>query len=403
MTRPRTGQPITGPVMAGLVAGLAVACFITIVVLGPQVGWVVETGGGPGDVFDVKAELPWMTVLLAGTLVGTLLAARRPRHPIPWLLAAAGIGFLAYPAVLVAVEAATADRLVPGWAPYVAWVGNWVWLVGMAGVFYLLLLFPNGRALSHRWRVVARALAGYLAVTFAFVVAWPELDSAPALDNPFGVEALRAATPLFERYLLGGFIVLPALCVSCLVLRFVRSRGAERQQMKWMAYGATVFGVTTVVALPLGAPRWVLAVAQAFLVAPVVVAVTRYRLYEIDRIISRTVTYGVVAGLLAAVFAGIAIGLPRLLSLPGESPLLVAVSTLTVAALFNPLRRRVQAVVDRRFNRARYDALLTVEAFTSRLRDEVDIDELSRELVGVATTALQPTSVSVWLRQEPSK
>jgi hypothetical protein len=196
-------------------------------------------------------------------------------------------------------------------------------------------------------------------------------------------------------------------CVLSLVVRFRRSRGVERQQLKWFVYAAAVtfagVVVTEVAPIPQGSVLDGLVTLAGVALIPSVpaaagIAILRYRLYEIDRIVNRTLVYGALTALLAGVYAALALWLPRLLDL-GESQLIVAASTLAVAALFGPVRRRVQWVVDRRFNRARYDLSRTVEAFSARLRDQVDLATLADELLGVVDHTVQPTQASLWLRR----
>lgn len=388
-------------IAALLVAATAVGCYLTMVVGGGALGWEATVAGPPGEPpaqYDVWGELPWMTTLLGATLVGAFLAAKRPRHPIPWLVAAAGLGFLGYPTVVVTVALGVGRGHVPGWAPYVAWIGNWTWVVGHVGTIYLLLLFPNGRTLGGWWRRLARAGGGYVAVAMVILAGWPELEAAPQLANPFGVAALGRAEGALVAFIL-GFVVLQLLAVASLVVRFVGSRGVERQQMKWMAFGSTAVGLTIPATL-LGAPRWIQAFAAALLVAAVVVAVTRYRLYDIDRLVSRTLAYALLTLVLVGVYAAVVTslgGLARASADRGGGDLAVAVSTLVVAALFRPVRRRAQSVVDRHFNRARYDAERTIAAFAQRLRAQVDREALVDDLEATATVALQPGLVSVWL------
>jgi hypothetical protein len=388
-------------VVAGTGAALGVGGFALLLVLGPRIGWSVSpatTAAETSDLYDVRAELPWMASLVVGIVVGAALAVRRPRNLIPWLLMTTGLGFLGFPVVVVLVESALADGSPPGWAPYVAWVGNWVWLLGYVGGAYLLLLFPTGTALSHRWRIVARLGAAYLVLMFIVLATYPDLEAAPTLDNPFAVPLLADREPVLMGFVV-GLPVLQFLAVVCIVLRAVRSRGNERLQMKWMALAASTL-LVLLVALNLGAPRWLQAFPTLALVAAVVVAVTRYRLYEIDRILSRTLTYVVVTTLLAAIYVVGIVGLGGLIhrsSGDSGSELIVAASTLAVAALFQPLRRRVQRSIDQRFNRDAYDAQRMVSRFGQRLRDEVNLGTLSAEMCAITDQAVHPSQVSVWL------
>jgi hypothetical protein len=383
---------------AATLAGVAIALYATLLVLGSRAGWMVEVSGPPGappDLLDLWDELPWLTVLSAGTLVGSVLASKMPRHPVPWLMIAAALGNVAY-FVIVLVVAAVEDA-APAWAPYVAWVGNWIWLVGQAGLIYLLLLFPDGRPLTGRWRQVGRLGAVYLGVMWLMVATAPTLEAAPGLTNPFGIEALRDWEGALTSFIL-GFLALQVLAVISLVLRFLRSTGVERQQMKWMAFAATSVGLTILVGT---LPRWTQAISGIILVFAIVIAVTRYRLYEIDRIISRTLSYGLLTLVLAGVYVAGVVGLgsvARAMTGRGGSDLVVAASTLAAAAVFVPARRQIQRVVDRHFNRARYDARQTVEALASRLRDETDLEALTREVEQAVAGAIGPRALSLWVR-----
>jgi hypothetical protein len=223
-------------------------------------------------------------------------------------------------------------------------------------------------------------------------------------SNPFGLAgpAGTVATALTVVGILLHWLSLPPAAV-CVVLRFRASRGVERQQMRWVAAGVAGAVGMMLVAVPSGlgfAPQWIsLLVYPALLCPPVAVgvAVLRYRLYDLDRVVSRTLTYGLLTVLLALGYAAVVLGLGRLL--PERSSLAVAAATLAVVAAFSPLRRRVQDLVDRRFNRRRHDAAGTVEAFAARLRDQVDLDALHGDLLAVVDRTMQPTRASLWLRQ----
>jgi peptidoglycan/LPS O-acetylase OafA/YrhL len=226
------------------------------------------------------------------------------------------------------------------------------------------------------------------------------------IDNPFGLAGPAgsvAATLLVVGILLHWWSLPPA--AVCVVLRFRSSRGVERQQMRWVAAGAAAAVAGLVISVPSGlgiAPDWISHLVFPALLCPPVaigVAVLRYRLYDLDRVVSRTLTYGLLTVLLGLGYAAVVLGLGRLL--PGSSSLAVAAATLAVVATFAPLRRRVQDLVDRRFNRRRYDAAGTVEAFAARLRDQVDLDALHGELLAVVERTMQPTRASLWLRHAP--
>ncbi len=351
---------------------------------GPVIGL---TGGEPWS-----AEFGFIPVALAFAVVGALVAART-RNRLGWLfLAAAAIS-----AVTVAANAYAARPATAG-LPGAAWVG-WAFtvLLGITGslFFVTLLLFPDGRPPSPRWRIVVwvAAVGGVAEMVTSAVSDVNFSSNFPRLTDPVTVVA-----PLNEAYNLETSVqvfILLAGAVS-LVVRFRRSGPVERQQLKWFMYVAAVsapviFVVSILVANPLPAFE----IFFPLIPAAVGVAILRYRLYDIDRIISRTLAYAIVTALLAGVYAGPVLLSTQVLGL--HTPVAVAVATLAAAALFNPLRKRVQRMVDRRFNRARYDAEVTVAAFAARLKDSVDLDAVRDDLAGVVTRALEPAHVSVWI------
>jgi peptidoglycan/LPS O-acetylase OafA/YrhL len=351
---------------------------------GPVIGL---TGGEPWS-----AEFGFIPVALAFAVVGALVAART-RNRLGWLfLVAAAISAVTVAANAYAARPATAE--LPG----AAWVG-WTFtvLLGITGslFFVTLLLFPDGRPPSPRWRIVVwvAAVGGVAEMVTSAVSDVNFSSNFPRLTDPVTIVA-----PLNEAYNLETSVqvfILLAGAVS-LVVRFRRSGPVERQQLKWFMYVAAVaapviFVVSILVANPLPAFE----IFFPLIPVAVGVAILRYRLYDIDRIISRTLAYAIVTALLACVYAGPVLVSTQVLGL--HTPVAVAVATLAAAALFNPLRRRVQRLVDRRFNRARYDADLTVAAFAARLKDSVDLDAVRDDLAGVVTGALEPAHVSVWI------
>jgi hypothetical protein len=286
-----------------------------------------------------------------------------------------------------------------------AWIGTWIWLPSVTlTITFLLLLFPHGRLLSPRWRPVAWLAAAVTVAGTALlaVVPWELLNPGIPAENPLGVEGLRylGIAPPAPIFLLG--IPTTILSVISLVLRFRRSRGEERQQLKWFVYA----GVLVVAALfvPLLLPGVASTLLQ-LLVMPALpiaagVAILRYRLYDIDRIINRTLVYGALTAILALIYLGSVVVLRGLVFgfTGGSSQLVVVASTLAVAALFSPLRRRIQGFIDRRFYRRKYDARKTLEAFSAKLRDETDLEALNNDLVRVVRETMQPVHVSLWLR-----
>ena len=390
------------PRLAALLAGLAVVLL--------ALGIVLQAANGP---LPGLTDESWTLVPLAigFPAVGAVIAKRQPTHPIAWIFLGSGLGAglaaFAYPYAKYALV--TRPDAVPlGLA--VAWVSDWVWTTGGIPLLsFGLLLFPDGHLPSPRWRPVAW-LAGATLAMFVFGSAFHTgpLANHPTIPNPLAIDA---AEPLFRVLQPVSAICFPVV-LSCsaasIVIRFRRARGLERQQLKWLAYAVAVFAVVVALASREWA-GWAVAQVAAlfalgFIPVAIGIAILRYRLFDIDRLISRTLVYGLLTALLAGVYATGVFVAGRLLDpARGRSELAVAASTLAVAALFQPLRRRIQNLVDRRFNRSRYDAARTVEAFSGRLREEIDLDSLSAELLTVIDQTMQPTRASLWLRQEGSR
>jgi hypothetical protein len=351
-------------------------------------------------------------VVLAFALVGALIASRLPANPIGWICLTIGlVMMLGGAAEEYSVYAlATRTGSLPG-GEYAAWLGNWAWIpaVGLMGTF-TILLFPTGQVPTHRWRAVAWLSGAVLVLASLSEAFYPgKLAEAPNVTNPFGIESARGALVLVNT---GSFLLLPlcfALSALSMALRFRRSAGIERQQLKWFATAAVLLG--TCFPIVLVVPSGVAAsdvvedlVTLLFVGLPIAIgiAILRHRLYDIDILVNRALVYGPLTVLLAATYVGGVVGLQyvfRALTAQG-STLAVVASTLAIAALFNPLRRRVQAFVDRRFYRRKYDAAKTLEAFSARLREETDLDALRDGLVGVAKDTVQPEHASLWLRPD---
>jgi hypothetical protein len=345
---------------------------------------------------DRVASLAFVGVVLPVVGFGALIVARRPGNRVGWLLLAAGLSV----GISGLVQAyAQAGLGLPG-VRLAAWLSNWTWVTLSGLVVFLLLLYPDGRLLSPRWRLVAWAAAVGCGLAAVCSALYPELPALPGSRNPTGLygsagQVVRATFPVLSLMLL----VLQLAALASLLVRFRRSRGVARQQLKWLAYGAAPMLLAASVPLPAGLRPWQTAVANVVawaLPAAIAVAVLRYRLYDLDRLVNRTLVYATLTVLLGGCYAGLVLGLGQLLG--RDSSLAVAGATLAVAALFQPVRRRVQAVVDRRFNRRRHDAARTIGAFTERLREQVDLDTLSAELLGVVDQTMQPTQVSLWLQ-----
>jgi hypothetical protein len=350
-------------------------------------------------------------VILAFSTVGALVASRRPGNPIGWLfLAGATCWIFGELALEYAVYAlVTAPNTLPAGA-WAGWFGGWARGMGWLIIaLFLLLLFPTGRLPSPRWRPVL--WGAVLFCLFFTAVIWLAPTSSDLrltfVTNPLGLEL-----PTMNLLLEVLYLALPLTLVvsgAAVIVRFRRSRGDERQQIKWFAYAVAVmvslflfwFSLALTGLVPPDALLWT--VPLLGLPAGVGVAVLRYRLYDIDRIINRTLVYGLLTVVLALVYAGSVVALQRVfIVLAGEdSQLAVVVSTLVISALFNPLRRRIQAFIDRRFYRRRYDAKATLEAVSARLRDETDLDRLGDELVSAVSETVQPARASLWLRPAP--
>jgi hypothetical protein len=344
-----------------------------------------------------------MVTTLAFATVGALIATRRPEHPVGWLFLGAG---LVGAAQLATGEFAAAFLAASGPSVIVAvaaWASSQFQLVVVGLLVGMLVVFPTGRPPSRRWWVLAWALAaGTVLAGVGKGLTPARYEEFPGVENPFGITSL--ATVLNWVGGVGGVLVVGGFlgALVSLVVRFARARGLERQQLKWFVYAAGL-GVAVLV-LPTPIPdflEWTLAPVGLSVAAAV--AVLRYRLYDIDRLISRTLVYGVLTAVLGLGYVGAVLVLGQLFGgVTGDPPSwAVAGATLAVAALFQPARRRIQAAVDRRFNRRRYDTAQTIQAFSTRLRDQIDLDTLSTELLAVVDLTMQPTQVSVWLRPSP--
>ena len=358
-------------------------------------------------------------LFLIFSLVGALIASRRPENPIGWLCLADGFLWMTTNLLDYYSVYGTAK---PGSLPFplgAAAINNWLWVpeVGLLAT-YVFLLFPNGRLPSRRWRPLAW-LSGVVivSVSVGVMLSPGPLDMPRGIRNPFGLEAAPWVTSV-------AYAILPLLplCMFAsavsVVLRYRHSKGDERQQIKWIAFAASLVALVYLIAMvtsfihpseawtTVGSVWWLnlitIVALLSFVTIPIAVgfAVLKYRLYDIDLIINRTLVYGSLTATLVALYFGGIIVLQRVfVTLTGQqSTLAVVASTLLIAALFSPLRRRIQSFIDRRFYRRKYDARKTLEAFSSKLRDETDLDALNAELVGVVRETMQPSHVSLWLR-----
>jgi hypothetical protein len=358
----------------------------------------------PADLAVGAADILWPAVILGFGLVGALIATRQPRNPIGWVFCAGALAFgLSGVGESYAIYGLFADPGGPlEGGRTMAWFSTWVWVPGgIALVLFFPLLFPSGRLLSARWRpVAAMAIVGaaFLSVGIAFSPG--RFDDFPQVENPYGVAG--TAGDVFGAFQSLGWLLLVVCLVASatsLVLRFRRARGVERLQLKWVAAASVVLVASFLLwevwegLVPLGMGAMVVAAG---------IAILRYRLYDIDVVINRTLVYGMLTATLAGAYVGSVLLLQLALSpLTEESDLAIAGSTLAVAALFRPARTRIQSAVDRRFYRRRYDAARTLEGFGARLRDQVDLDELGGELRDVVADTMEPAHVSLWLREVP--
>jgi hypothetical protein len=360
-------------------------------------------------------------LFLVFPLVGALIASRRPENPIGWLCLADGLlwmstNMLDYYSVYGMAK--------PGSLPFAlgaAAINNWLWVpsVGLLAT-YVFLLFPNGRLTSRRWRPLAWLSGVVIVATSVGVMLSPgSLDMPRGIRNPFGLEAAPWVTTV-------AYLILPLLplCMLAsalsLVMRYRRSKGEERQQIKWIAFAASLVALVYLIAMvasfvhpseawtTVGSVWWLnlltIAALLSFVTIPIAVgfAVLKYRLYDIDLIINRTLVYGLLTATLVALYFGVIVVLQRVfVALTGQkSTLAVVASTLLIATLFTPLKRLIQGFIDRRFYRRKYDARKTLESFSARLRDETDLDAVSDDLVRVVTETMQPAHVSIWLRPD---
>ncbi|MFN2389467.1 MAG: hypothetical protein ABR575_07695 [Actinomycetota bacterium] len=363
----------------------------------------------PGQRRLVWSDILWGLSFMAFPAVGAIIASSRPGNVIGWILL--GIGALLGPGLFVTeyvhyvVQTGNGSRTV---AAYLAWFASWYIELAFLLVPSLFLLFPSGRLPSPRWRHPARAFVGvYLAALVADAFSPGPLEGGDGLRNPLGIEAAGSVLETAGAVLFAGFGVAAAVASLSPFLRLRRAQGSERQQLKWFAYAAALVPVVFLTLMVGDAYGEVGdSVAGLLFVAAVLglagsigVAVLRYRLYDIDVLINRTLVYGSLSAILALTYLALVTGVS---SLAGDSPVTVAASTLAVAALFQPLRRRIQDFIDHRFYRRKYDAEKTLEAFSARLRDEIDLDTLSDELLAVVQRTMQPSAVSLWLRGKPT-
>jgi hypothetical protein len=380
--------------LCGLAIALAVSALV-LQVLGPR----------PVAAPDLVQDGLLIALEVLCVIVGALISVHRPGNRIGGLLLAGAVAL----SVFSFLEnyfgyAAQQPSILPDLRA-VAWIANGALLAGVGALVLMLLLYPTGRLPSRRWRPVAWALASWGLVTIVLSTVQPTLVMAPAVSNPVGVQGspARVLAQALVAAIIPLLFFLPA-AVGSLIVRFSRAQGQERQQLKWLLYAVALSAATTTLNTLGVLGAWGGAIDNfVALGIPVAIAIAllRYRLYDIDRLINRTLVYGALTAILGLGYAIVVIVLGQLLG--QDTSLAVAGATLAMAALFRPLRRRIQAIVDRRFNRRRHDAATTIDAFTAHLRDQIDLDTLSAELVAVVEQTMEPTQLSLWLRQPSAK
>ena len=345
------------------------------------------------------------------SVTGAVIISRRPENLIGWIFCALGLSvgvdhlFAQY-----AIYALLASPGSLPWGEAMAWVRSWIWVVYLGLFVFLGLLFPDGRLPSRRWRPFAW-LSVSVVVLGAFATAFSPgpVDGLGPIRNPLGIPGGANLV-----WLVNWVVLVPTLVAAVsLLLRLRHAVGEERQQLKWFAYAATLAAGGAVLTYPVAETtggwwiRWggyvLLMVGIVGLPVAVGVAILRYRLYDIDLIINRTLVYGSLTAILVVLyFGGVTAAQAIFDALTGEkSALAVVASTLAIAALFNPLRHRIQSFMDRRFYREKYDTARTLEAFSAKLREETDLAALSDDLVGVVRETMQPAHISLWLRPDP--
>ena len=352
------------------------------------------------------------TIVITAT-VGAIVASRRPENPVGWLLCLNGLTTsISHFGSQYAIYALLArpDSLPAGEA--FAWIGTWILPILIALEVFTFLLFPTGRLPSRRWRWL-----GWLTVAFVFVGAISgaftsgPVDGLGSIRNPLGIEGFTSG---YKAVLYPMAPFLFAASALSVFVRLRRATGVERQQIKWFAYAAVVMAITVflqIITETVDVPLWfgrtefaVFTVAGTAVPISIGIAILRYRLYDIDVIINRTLVYGTLTGTLALVyFGGVTTTQALFRTITGQQQLpqlVVVASTLLIAALFNPMRRRIQSLIDRRFYRSKYDARKTLESFSMKLRDETDLEALNSELVYVVRETMQPAHVSLWLRPD---
>jgi hypothetical protein len=397
--------------IAWAVWATTIACLILSFLYG------VVDHGGPIDAWEMSTLVSFFLFVVAFSTVGALVASRQPRNAVGWIMCWSGLAYAVAGAVVSYAETrGDAGASLSAFGEVMMWIGAWAWILGSGppGTL-LLLLFPDGRLPSRGFRPVAvLGVVGILLIFAAIAFQPGPIDGFESATNPVGIrgagQILDVAGGVGGAALLAGF----AGALVSVVVRYRRAGAEVRQQLKWLTYAAGFVGLCIVVSVVVESliasgdvatevSNLLVTVSLTALPVAIGIAILKHRLYDIDIIINRTLVYGGLTALLAATYFGIVVLLQGVIPAAGDSDLTIAGSTLAVAALFRPLRARVQGFIDRRFYRRKVDAQRTLESFSSRLRDDVDLDHLSADLLGVVRETMQPEHASLWLRPEAGR
>jgi hypothetical protein len=359
--------------------------------------------GTPITVFDAI----WAFAFIGFPTAGALIASKVPRSPLGWLLCVAPL------LLMFGVFAGDKSHVIENSggsvssATALGWLSQITFELGLGLLCFVPLFVPDGKLPSRRWRPLAVCMGIVVVLGSLNAMFTPGQMSDSNLENPLGVPALKGALNAADSLSGSGLIILLLLSVVSIGFRFRRSRGVARQQLKWLAFGAGVIVLFLVIipiseALGLGeGPLSTVLFLPVLLALPVTlgIAMLKHRLYDIDVVLNRTLVYGTLTAVLGAAYLGTVVLLQQLLDpITAQSDISIAASTLAVAALFRPVRTRIQTFIDRRFYRRKYDAASTLETFATRLRDRVELDSLSQDLVAVVSSTMQPAHASLWLR-----
>ena len=375
-------------------------------------GWLLFALTGEATSERTVMMAVQLSSFFAFPVVGSLIVSRRPGNTVGWIFCAIGLGTAATSftagyvqhALATGADAQLATSLIDA-------LGNGVWNLNLGLGSLLLFLFPDGKPPSRGWRLIVWLDA--IAIALMVIATWVQpgpLEAHGRVVNPIGLAVAGPVLNVVNAVGHAVFLPLVLLAVASVIVRYRRAAGIQRQQIKWFALGAAAMVlcvVVTVVAVPdENSPLSTIGFAIAFAMLPIGagIGVLRYRLYDIDVIINRALVYGSLTALLAAVYFGSVVGMQHLASAVAgpqarANPLIIVLSTLLIAALFTPLRRRLQRTIDHRFYRSKYDTTRTLERFATTLRSETDLRALSDHLVGVVDETMRPAHVSLWLRQ----